>query len=126
MNCAVPPIKSYDVMDIYDRVIAYLVDMEARAGIFKNNYASAPVHEFNLEDIATKEGANLLFRALDIDFEVKEQDLLSIGKNSRTIVKQTIDHPVTAEYCVERLHSYLNRAKSLNLQIPERLLQYAA
>lgn len=123
-NYAVLPIKSYEKMDIYDRIIAYLIDMEGRAESFKKKYPAIPQHNIRLEDISTVEGANLFFKSLGIDYEVTDEILSRIDKNDRTKIKGYIGNKTSLQYCEERLKLYLSTAALMQIELPKHLRMY--
>jgi hypothetical protein len=115
----VPPAVDEADADAFDRIIAYLIDIEARAALLRERYPETPVIPARLETIAEPAGARALLQALGLEWTDAAAAVCTRRANARPSVKRLIDRPVDLDYCRERLERYLARAHERALPIPE-------
>lgn len=107
-TAALPPIRPEATLDQFDRSIAYLLDIEARAERFKLQYPGVPLHEVTLESLNTVDEINNLFAALRITPTAQTREILGRTINERPFVKERVNNPTTLEICRARLQQYRN------------------
>ena len=117
ISCLVP----YKEMDQYDRCIAYLIDIEARAQRFKKNYPWIKVHEVRLESLNNRHIVSSLFKELRITFTDKTEAIVGRVINKRSERKEDFKNSSTLSYCNERIVRYIEKARSEDIPIPETL-----
>ncbi len=112
------PLGPDDELDQYDRCIAYLHDIEARADAFRRQRPEVAVHEIDLEDIVEATGAHALFRRLGL--EPTERTAAVVGRviNRREAVKERIANPADLDECRRRIADYAARAAAAGLGLP--------
>lgn len=110
-NSFFKPIDGYETMDSYDRSISYLLDIEARAQRFQEQFPSCKVVEVCLEDLQTvKEVANF-FESLGIMPTPYTRGLVGVPVNVRETVKSKVNVDTSLACCRERFQRYLERHK---------------
>ena len=117
------PIAPLDQLDQIDLIIAYLVDIEARAQRFKDEYSDINVVDVRLEHLNTIGRVLNLFEALRLEPTSKTFDLLRSGKvNQRSSEKAVLGaRKISLDYCENRLELYLSKASDLGISIPQSL-----
>lgn len=107
-------------LDQYDRCIAYLYDIHARAARFRRDYPHIVVHEVRLEDIVELEGALALFDRLRVTPTTRTAEVAGRVVNDRPHVKERISNPADLAECRRRLDEYSARAgaQSTGAQVP--------
>jgi hypothetical protein len=117
ISCA----ESYQDMDQYDRCIAYLIDIEARAQRFKKQYNWIKTYELRLEALSDFNYVSELFR--DLNITPTEQTTEIIGKviNDRALRKLKFNNTADLDYCRKRIMSYIKRAESMGISLPQSL-----
>lgn len=118
-NCVAEPLKPVEEMDQYEKCIAYLLDIEARAQDFNNSYPNVKTHDVMLESISGIAGAKQLFAALGAEWTSDSDSLYSKVVNRRTVYKTAIGGFCSEEYCRERIDRYVRQAKNAGISIPE-------
>lgn len=110
-SAAVQALSSDEELDQIDKIIAYLVDIEARAQRFKKKYPATRVIEVRVEELNNWENVERLF--LQLGIEPSEQTYSVIGKveYQRLIEKRQQKNWVSEEYCLERLLRYIDKCK---------------
>lgn len=105
-----------------ERIIAYLVDTEARAQRFLRDYPAANVFETRLELVGSETGEIVrLFSWAGL--QVSDRTLALGGKpvNERVERKTVIGSATTYEVCAEAIVNYLERCRLAGIQIPVTL-----
>lgn len=117
INC----IGDFKKMDHYDRCIAYLIDIEARAQRFKKDYPNIKTHEVSVEDLNDKKSVISLFNSLEIP--CKNSDLSMIGHvvNDRSKRKSHFGNNINLGYCKKRCNQYIKEAKNMGILIPQTI-----
>lgn len=105
--------------DAFDRIIAYLIDIEARAGLLRERYPGTAVIPARLETIGEPEGARALLEALDLEWTEAAAAVCARRENVRAAAKRLIGRTVDLDYCRERLDRYLMLARQRSLPIPD-------
>jgi hypothetical protein len=121
-TAAIGCLHSDDKMDQYDRCIAYLIDIEARAQRFLKDYPHIKVHNIRLEDLRSFDNVNRLWDDLTITCTRKTYKVFKKVINKRAKVKNEMRILTNMEYCHERMGSYIERAEAAGIQIPETLV----
>lgn len=110
-----------DDMDPVDLCIAYLMDIEARASRFREEYPSVPVHEVSLDELNSPAGVRRLFGELGLD---PEPALGLIGRrtNLHERTKAEFGLPASLEECDERIAEYLEALALAGIGAPPSLM----
>jgi hypothetical protein len=114
-------ISDFDRLDHYDRVIAYLVDIEARAVRFRATYPAIKTHDVRIEALSSEAKVAKLFESLRIPPGPMTRTLSAERINQRVAVKKHFANPADLGYCRERIHRYIERAAALGIPIPDSL-----
>lgn len=117
-NSPFTPFMPYESMDSYDRAISYLIDIEARAVRFKENYPLVRIVETDLEDLQNREGVTALFSALGLSPTAKTWENNTEVVNDRSERKQGLNIPCTEDYCRERIEKYLENCRKSGISLP--------
>lgn len=118
MNCVAEPVGRCPEMDQYDRCIAYLLDIEARAQGFRNLYPNARIHEVVLDTLVSPHGAKGLFDRLGLEWSAESERVCRTVANARKTAKKYLGLSASLEECQERLERYLQRARAAGCRIP--------
>jgi hypothetical protein len=118
-NCVAEPLGPMAEMDLYDRCIAYLLDIEARACKFRSSYKGVRAHEAHLDDITKVDGARELFSNLRIRWSGQSERVCMQVINARDIYKGIAENPVSLDLCKERIRTYVEKARQSGKFIPE-------
>jgi hypothetical protein len=118
-NCVAEPLGPMTEMDPYDRCIAYLLDIEARACKFKSTYKGVRVHEAQLEEITKVDGAKALFSELHIGWSTQSESVCREVVNARDTYKLIAGNPVSLDLCKERIRAYVEKARQSGKFVPE-------
>lgn len=122
LTAAFPLHRPLETMDQFERCIAYLIDIEARALRFQHDFPSVPVHQIKLEDILTIEGARDLFSGLLLTPTESTWNLAGEQINDRSERKQLINNPTTIDECCRRLEKYVAEVQAAGLTVPSSML----
>jgi len=120
-NSAVTPIAPFERMDQYDRVIAYLVDIEARAIRFAAEHPHVRLHEVRLESLNHADGIRALFESLRIETTTETWKPDVHHRNERRDNKARFSSPADLNYCRERVAMYLDKSRAIGLPVPATL-----
>ena len=120
-TAALPCIGSDEELDHYDRCIAYLIDIEARAQRFKKDYSSVKTHEIRLESLNNYDKVSNLFQDLRIIPTDKTKEIIGQVINDRNQRKREFNSKTDVEYCRERIALYFKKAKTMGISIPGTL-----
>ncbi len=119
---AIKCIGKDEELDQYDLCIAYLIDMEARASRFQKDYPWVKTYEVYLENLNDYNLVEKLFADLGITPSAKTREVCATPVNLRLAKKQEINvGQVSWEYCHKRIAMYVEKAKSMGLEMPKTL-----
>lgn len=123
VTSAIQCIDSDENMDQYDLCIAYLIDIEARALRFKQQYPNVKVHEIRLEALQNFDNVKILFNELNIKLTKATENMASQKINERQQRKKRYTQGINIDlsFCQERINRYIEKAKTLNILIPSTL-----
>jgi len=110
-----------DALDQYDRCIAYLYDIDARAARFRRDYPHILVHEVELQDILDTAGAQTLFERMRLKPTSRTAEVAGKIVNERQQVKERISNQTDLARCRRRLEEYAARADALGIITPDPL-----
>jgi hypothetical protein len=117
----VPPAVEAHEADDFDRIIAYLIDIEARAERLRVRYPATTVVKAQLEEITDPMGARRLVGDLQLEWDDAVAKRCSQRRNTRDRQKRAANRPVDLDYCRDRLQRYVALAKERSLPLPEGL-----
>ena len=120
-TAAIRPLGSDSSLDQFDLCIAYLLDIEARALRFKEDYPAIRTHDVRIEQLNTEDEVDRLFDRLRLRPTAATTALVGRRANERQPRKSEINNPTTLEQCRERLHCYFDKASSLGIDIPKTI-----
>jgi hypothetical protein len=118
---AIDPIDAFDKLDIFDRTISYLIDIEARAQRFKQDYPEVQVHEVNIEDLNDLNKVVELFEFAGVSPKDTLESVVNVPVNQRHQRKKTFRRRVSFDQAATRVDKYLARAKQKGITVPESL-----
>ncbi|MDJ0600026.1 MAG: hypothetical protein QNJ37_14435 [Crocosphaera sp.] len=118
VTSAIPCIDSDKNLDQYDLCIAYLLDIEARANRFREDYPHIKNHQVRLENFKHYEYIESLFKKLNITPTQATEEMYSQKINSRDKKKERRQKTVDILYCQERINQYLDKAKTMGISLP--------
>jgi hypothetical protein len=121
VTAAVAALAPDDQLDQFDRCIAYLIDIEARAERFKKEYPHVPTHEVDLTQLNDFSFVRQLFRRLELNATRKTKRICGQIVNDKQKRKGRIPNPTTLEECRRRLADYVLRAKERGIQLPSTI-----
>jgi hypothetical protein len=117
-SAAVRALAPDEQMDQFDRCIAYLVDIEARARRFIRTYPEARVVETRLEQLNDWEHVRELFDRLEIEPTEKTREVTGKAVNQKSDRKLP-QGSVTTEQCLDRINQYLARCREKGIELPD-------
>lgn len=117
-TAALPAIGPDDALDQFDRCIAYLLDIEARAQRFKRDYPNVRTHEVRLEELNRRAKVDELFQRLGLIATAATDELCGQRINERRPKKEQVQNPTTIEECRKRLGQYVQKARDLGISLP--------
>ena len=123
-NSATAAIKCIDIdknLDAYDKCIAYLIDIEARAIKFQEKFPNIKIHNINIDSLNNYNNIQSLFLNLGINTTVETNNFCGKHLNKKTDSKKTVNRFIDLDYCQNRINKYLNKAINLGINIPETL-----
>lgn len=112
------PLAPYDELDQADRIIAYLIDVEARAQRFRKLYPETPVVEARLEELNDLEKTRRMFAALDLRETPLTEQVVGRVVNDKPEHKKRVATPTTIDYCKERIEQYLDKCAKRGIEVP--------
>lgn len=121
VTAAIPTIDRESNLDQYDRCIAYLIDIEARARRFQQDYPDIKTHEVRLESLNNVTNVEKLFQELEVTPTQETLNVCGIKSNEKNKNKKKFNQSVDLEYCRERIKLYIEKAKSLGIDVPSTL-----
>lgn len=117
-SAAATPLAPYEELDQADRIIAYLIDVEARAQRFKARYPDTPVIEARLEELNDVDKVRAMFRALSLRETPLTTQIVGRVVNDKKQHKSEVANPTTIEYCKERIEQYLDKCARRGIEVP--------
>jgi hypothetical protein len=120
-NSAVKPIAPFEALDAYDRIIAYLVDIETRGMKFAAEHPHVRLHEVRLESLDHTEGIRRLFEAMRIETTSATWKSSAHDRNERRDKKARFANPADLDYCRERVAMYLDKSRARGIAVPATL-----
>jgi hypothetical protein len=117
-TAALPALAPDDELDQFDRSIAYLIDIEARAERFKKDYPHVPTYDVQLEQLNDIDFVQALFQRLDIRSTSTTKRLCGQIVNDKQKRKRRFPNPTTLEECRIRLTNYIARMKERGIRLP--------
>lgn len=118
---AVDPISSFDSMDIFDRTISYLIDIEARAERFKQQYPDVLTVDVKIDELNDIDKVREMFSILGLEPSDDLSNVVDVPVNQRHQRKKTFRRKVSFDEACDRIDSYISRAKAAGIQIPKNL-----
>ena len=118
MTAALRPLGPDDQLDQYDAVIAYLLDIEARAQRFMQEYPLVRIHQVRLEHLLDREGVTAFLARLNLDPSDLTWGFVGQRVNHKSHRKRRFNNPTTLDECRRRLHAYLDRAEKAGIEVP--------
>jgi hypothetical protein len=125
VTAALPALAPDDELDQFDRCIAYLFDIEARAERFQRDYPAVPVHEVQLQQLNELGFVQALFRRLGLTTTFWTKRLCGRVVNEKTKRKSRFPNPTTLEQCRQRLADYAAKARQRGIKLPTSLAHVA-
>jgi len=105
-------------LDQEERIIGYLIDIEARAQRFIAKYPDTRVVPIRLEELNDLDRVRALFAALDVRETPRTRETVGRVVNAKLGHKQRVARSVTIEYCQERVVRYLERCAQAGITLP--------
>jgi tRNA(His) 5'-end guanylyltransferase len=118
VTAVLPAIGPDTSLDQFDRCIAYLLDIEARAERFKREYPKVRTHDVRLEQLNEINFVEDLFARLGITPTGATRKLCGLTSNERQRRKEQIANPTTIDQCQTRLAEYIRKAEAHGIKIP--------
>ena len=122
-TAAIPCIDTDQNLDQWDLSIAYLIDIEARAMRFKEQYPNIKTYEVRLESLNDFAKVTSFFKEINITPTQATKAICSKQINQRPGSKKKYggSQDVSVSYCRERIEQYIEKAQALNISIPKTL-----
>ena len=118
-TAAIRCINEDDKLDTANLIIAYLIDIEARAQRFIRDHTDVKIYQVTLDSLSQPGGSSLLLRDLAFQPTVKTGKVVHFGKvNCRNQNKRSI---VDLGYCEQRIAQYIQKAELCGIEIPQSL-----
>ncbi|NET79401.1 hypothetical protein [Okeania sp. SIO1F9] len=123
VTAAIPCIDVDVNLDQWDLSIAYLIDIEARAKRFQQEYPGINTYEVCLEELNNFAKVESLFEQLKISLtdSTKKMYTQKINQRKETKKKYSGKQDISLSHCQERIEEYIQRANDLNISIPTTL-----
>ena len=123
-TAAIPCIDTDKNLDQWDLSIAYLIDIEARAMRFKEEYPNIKIYEVRLESLNDFAKVTSFFQEINITPSQETKAIYSKQINQRPGIKKKYgggSQDVSLSYCRKRIEQYIEKAQALNISIPKTL-----
>jgi hypothetical protein len=117
-SAAATPLAPYEELDQADRIIAYLIDVEARAQRFKTQFPETTVVETRLEELNDLGRVREMFAALDLRETPLTGQIVGRVVNDKKEHKKQVSNPTTIEYCQERIAQYIEKCAAKGIELP--------
>ncbi|MDJ0553311.1 MAG: hypothetical protein QNJ68_02485 [Microcoleaceae cyanobacterium MO_207.B10] len=123
VTAAIPCIDVDSNLDQWDLSIGYLIDIEARANRFQQEYPGINSYEVRLEELNNFAKVESLFQQLKITptDTTKKMYTQQINQRKETKKKYSGEQDISLSHCQERIEKYIQRANDLNISIPTTL-----
>lgn len=123
VTAAIPCIDVDANLDQWDLSIAYLIDIEARAKRFQQEYPGINTYEVPLEELNNFTKVESLFEQLKITSTDATREIYTQQINQRKEAKKKYsgEQDISLSQCQERIEEYIQRANDLNISIPTTL-----
>jgi len=118
---AIEPVAPFKEMDIFERTISYLIDIEARAERFKQEYPHIKTVEVKIDELNSVENVLALFEAIGLQPKDDLPSVVNVAVNQRQQRKKTFRRQVSFDEACKRVDSYIAKAKSKGIDIPPAL-----
>lgn len=118
-SAAVRALASDDDLDHIDRIIAYLIDVEARAQRFARRYPEVPIVEVRVESLDSRAGIREFFDALALEPTERTVERTATSRNRREEHKIVPEERVSLDLCRQRIERYLERCQRAGIELPE-------
>jgi hypothetical protein len=121
-TAAIPAIASDAELDHVDRVIAHLLDIEARGARFRDAHPEILAVDVRLEDLTMLSGAERFFAALGLTATGATAGVIANGPINHKIRKKAKRGlAISVDECRRRIGRYLERASELGIEVPSSL-----
>jgi hypothetical protein len=116
----IDPITSY--ADVYERIIAYLIDLEAKVEDYHLRYPNIPIINVELNELQSEEGVMSLFDSLNLQLNAtKERSFTSqvgttVNRRLRAKNAKNLEEDVTM--IMNIIDTYYQRASLFNVTLP--------
>lgn len=113
-----PPAVPRADADAFDRTLAYLADIEARAAMVRQRHPETPLFPVDLETVGEPAGARRLVEQLGLRWTDAAAATCERRTNARQARKEAVGRTVELDYCRERLERYVEMARQRDLPVP--------
>jgi hypothetical protein len=121
-TAAVRPIAPEEELDPVDRIIAHLIDIEARGARFRAAHPEIPCVDVRIEELSRREGVDRLFDAFGLTPTSATEQIVAKGAvNLKEKAKRRVGAQVSEDECRRRIERYLDRAANLGIEVPSSL-----
>jgi hypothetical protein len=121
-TAAIPPLAPDDELDPFDRVIAHLIDVEARGERFRASHPEIPTFDVRIDELGAQEGVDRLFTGLGLSSTAETAQAIGTrGINTKAKWKSRLGVSVSVDECRRRIDRYLVRAAHLGIEVPAGL-----
>ena len=122
VTAAIPAIAPDDELDTIDRIIAHLIDIEARGARFRGAHPEVACVDAKIGDLSSPEGADRLFSSLGLTPTSATGAFLAGGPvNVKEKSKRRVGASISVDECRRRIDRYLERAAELGIEPPSGL-----
>ncbi|MCF7859623.1 MAG: hypothetical protein K9N07_09955 [Candidatus Cloacimonetes bacterium] len=118
---AIEPLYDYDKMDQYDKIISYLIDIEARTQRYIKEYPNVKITQVRIEELNNYDNVINLFDSLNLKVSNKTKNIYQKKINSRMKGKEKTNIKTTLDYCEDRINNYVKKAKENQIKVPATL-----
>jgi hypothetical protein len=122
VTAAAPLIAPFAELDPIDRVIAHLVDIEARGERFRAANPQIPTVDVRIEQLGTEEDVERLFGALGLT--TTDETSVAIGRRGIHKMKKwksQIGISISLDECRQRIDRYVELASQRGIELPATL-----
>ena len=118
-TAAVPCLIPEEKQDHIGLIIAYLIDIYARAERFKKDYPDVPVYEVHLSQLNDINEVDKMFDWLGTSMTDKTKELIGKKQNDRALRKKELGgYSQNKEYLRQRLIQYVNLLQEKGVNLP--------
>jgi hypothetical protein len=115
-SAAVPALAPDDEMDQVDRCIGYVIDIEARAQRFMQQYPDATVIEKRLPELNSRDHVEDLFAQLKLRPTAETWQVCGHVYNDKSKEKET---NFSEAFCRDRILKYVEACRAKGIELPE-------